>query len=55
MASSYTRGTLGLDGRENFFTEEADKPWHRLFREVVESLLLKRSRTWVDVALVDMF
>lgn len=54
MGSSCTKGTLRLDGRENFSTEEADKPWHRLFREVVESLFPKRFRRCVDVALGDV-
>lgn len=54
MASSCTTGTYRLDGRENFFTEEADKPWHRLFREVRESLFLKRFRRCIDVGLGDL-
>lgn len=47
-------GMLRLECKENFFTEEADKPWHRLFREVVESLLLKRFRRCADVVPGDM-
>lgn len=44
-----------MDGRENFSAEEADKPWHRLFRESVELLFLKRFRRGADVALGDTF
>lgn len=53
MASSCTRGKFRLDSREKFFTEEADKPWYKLFREVVESLFLEVFKRLVDVALRD--
>ena len=38
----------------NFFSERVIKHWHRLLREVVESLSLEGSKNCGDMALTNM-
>ena len=40
--------------RKHFFSEKVVRQWHRMLREVVESLFLKMLKESVDVALRDM-
>jgi len=49
MASNYTSSGSGSLLGKNFFSQKAVLQWHRLPREVVESLEVFQSR--VDVAL----
>ena len=48
------QGKFRLDMRKDFFSGRAVLQWHRLHREVVESLSLEVFQSRVDVALRDV-